>query len=78
MTVEKQKNPLESARLAVEYLAAGLSELEITITRLENAGKPRSLRLDDSAGDIAQALAWIREYLDAAEGPTDQSATTVG
>lgn len=62
MRPPEPKDPKESARLAVEYLAAGLSELEITITRLGNAGKPRPIALDDAAGNIAQGLAWVREW----------------
>lgn len=63
MTVEDPKKPEQSARLAVEYLAAGLSELEISITRTEGLGRPRPLALDDAAGNVAQALSWARAWL---------------
>lgn len=71
MTVENTTTPAQALRLSVEYLSAGLSELEIAITRRQLLHRPRSLRLDDSAGNVAQALTWIREHLESVELDAD-------
>lgn len=63
MRPPEPKDPKESARLAIEYLAAGLSELEITVNRVEQLGKPRPIAIDDAAGNVAQALAWARHWV---------------
>jgi hypothetical protein len=63
MTVEDPTKPVQSARLAVEYLSAGLSELEITINRWTKQGNPQPLAIDDAAGAVAQALADVRRWI---------------
>jgi hypothetical protein len=65
MTVEDPTKPVQSARLGVEYLAAGLGELEITINRSLAAGKPLPAAIDEAAGNIAQALRQVRDWIDA-------------
>lgn len=69
MTVEDPKRPVQSARLAVEYLAAGLGELEITINREVALGKSEPLAISDAAGDIARALSWVRRWIETQEAP---------
>lgn len=71
MTVEDPKRPVQSARLAVEYLAAGLSELEITINRELARGSTEPAAISDAAGDVARALSWVRQWIDTQEAPQD-------
>jgi hypothetical protein len=67
MTVEDPKRPVQSARLAIEYLAAGLSELEITINRQMAREKSEPVAISDAAGNVAQAIQWARQWVDTQE-----------